>query len=179
MRGRKRISSWGTYGLRHQVPLGVGDQIPVQGAGGGIGCSSAGRNPAGVHGERGEDSEGSRESGSRASVCVVPPGAVGVATDAVHQGEEQFCPAAGVSGTEEAVLGEAPLGAGVLLRLVGHGDGRDDQGVHRTAGHPSARRVYGGRREALAGFKPPQPALAAIVNFQLLVKPSGFKPVVV
>ena len=73
------------------------------------------------------------------------------------------------SGTGASTCGRA----GILLRLVGRGDGRDDQGVHRAAGRPAGRRVHGDRREALAGFEPhadglqPEP-----VNFQLLPKPT-------
>jgi REP element-mobilizing transposase RayT len=79
-----------------------------------------------------------------------------------------------VRGTAASLLGPAPVGPRVLLRLVGHGDRRDDQGVHRPTGRAAGRRVPGGRREALAGVQPRHPASAATVGFQPLDEPTGF-----
>ena len=178
MRGREGISSGIAHGVRHQVPLGVGDEVPVQGAVGGNRDPSEGRDPAGMHDAGDQDSQGACEPGPRPFVRVESTGAVGVANDAVREGEEQLCVARRVPGIEEAVLGPTPLGAGILLRLVGHGDRRDDQSVYRTTRCASQRWVHGGRREALAGLSR---KVGFSRNSQLSVAPQThrLKPVVV
>jgi hypothetical protein len=152
MRGREGISSGFAHGVRYQVPRGLGDEVSLPGVDRGYRDSDTGRDPADLHGSGDQDSQRACEPRPRASVRIVPAGAVGVADDAIRQGQEQPRVAERVFGIEAAVLGPAPLGAGLLLRLVGHGDGRDDQGVYRAARRASQRWVYGDRREALADF---------------------------
>ena len=99
------------------------------------------------------DYQRSCESRSRSPVCIDPAADVGGPWCSIHQGSIFSVVAARVCGIEASLLGSAPLGSGLLLCLVGHGDGRDDQNVYRTSTTTRRRRIHRVRREALAGFR--------------------------
>src|ERR687891_2595534 len=124
-----RISSRIAYDLRYPVPPGVGDEVPVPRPDGG-GCSSgAGADPPELHESGPEDPEGAHREGPRAPSGVVSAVAERREDRAVPEGPVLAAAAGGVSALEEAVLGSAPLGPGVLLRDGGGGDDGNDLGV--------------------------------------------------
>src|SRR5580700_7034322 len=124
-----RHSAHATLDLKYHGDLD--HEIPVQDPARTDSRACARPDPAGVPGTR-------RGNRTRSSIAGPYPYAVVGATapgaseaGAIYQGSIIAKIAGRVSGVAKAVLGPAPVGAGVLLRDSGRGGRADDQSVHR------------------------------------------------
>ena len=100
-----------------------------------------------MHGAGGDNSEGKRVAGSRASAgeCAAEVGTI--EDRAVCEGSFVEEAAGRVWGVEEALLGTTPVGTRVFLRDGGGGGRGHDQELHRgaTLGRRRRGRIQGGR----------------------------------
>ena len=167
--GDGRVSDGWARQVRQQVPRGVDHEISLQDLAGGSGGASAGADPADLPDAGGADRAGSGVGGPCAHAGVGAAALGPVEAGAVHQGEVVAAVAGRVPALAEAVLGPAPVGAGVFLRDGGRGGRAEGAGVHRRAevGRGRGGLAGGSAGVALSRLQPgtSQAALAAPATF--------------
>ena len=125
------ISAGSTFGLRHQIPHNLGNEVPVSDIEGGSGPSRARTNTANMHESRGDNS--TRECGERScsysSFLSTEHGTIEVGT--VYQRAVIKIDTRRVSASKETILGTAYVGPGVFLRHGRERDRRNNKAVYR------------------------------------------------
>ena len=106
-------------------------EVSVQDTAGASGRACARPDPTDLSGVRGGHCTGRRLAGSHTHAAVDSAGTVAGKAGAVRPRPRQPAPAGRVSGTEEAILGTAHVGARVLLRDGGRGGRGNDQSLYR------------------------------------------------
>ena len=124
------IPTCGAHGVRVALPLRVCDKVPQAGAARRSGTTGAGSDT----GDLSEPQRGdiARSGEGRPCASVGERTTIGSAepTDAGREGEDEPPPAAGVSATQEGVLGAAPVGTWIFRVQQWKCHGRDDKRIH-------------------------------------------------
>ena len=131
---RATLSKSIPYGLRSQVPSGMGHQVSQTYTHRTDGSSSAGFDTGNLRNTQHSDSPWPRLERPRAYLYLHAPADFRIKDRTVSQGQDLSQTTAGRPRTAQEVLGSAPVGQRVLCRIVRYHHRRDNYAIHRVAG---------------------------------------------